>query len=512
MGESAVAKQYCGPATAEVSSMELGHTAGSKCYDDDGRLKRTGTMWTASAHIITAVIGSGVLSLAWAIAQLGWVAGPAVMLLFSLVTYYTSALLADCYRSGDDCTGKRNYTYMDAVNANLKLTLPPPPPPPPVSSFRRAGGIKVQICGFLQYGNIVGVAIGYTIAASISMLAIKRANCFHVEGHGDPCNISSTPYMIVFGVAEIFFSQIPDFDQISWLSILAAVMSFTYSAIGLGLGVVQVVANGGVQGSLTGISVGAVAPLDKVWRSLQAFGDIAFAYSYSLILIEIQDTIRAPPPSESRVMRRATVVSVAVTTLFYMLCGCTGYAAFGDAAPGNLLTGFGFYEPFWLLDVANAAIVVHLVGAYQVYCQPLFAFVEKWAQRRWPKSRYVTAEVAVPLSLSLSGPAARCLRLNLFRLTWRTAFVVATTVVSMLLPFFNDVVGLLGALGFWPLTVYFPVEMYIVQKKVPRWSTRWVCLQLLSAACFVITVASAAGSVAGIVSDLKVYKPFVTTN
>jgi amino acid permease len=78
-----------------------------------------GTVWTASAHIITAVIGSGVLSLAWAIAQLGWVAGPAVMLLFSFVIYYTSTLLADCYRSGDPMTGKRNYTYMDAVHANL---------------------------------------------------------------------------------------------------------------------------------------------------------------------------------------------------------------------------------------------------------------------------------------------------------------------------------------------------------------------------------------------------------
>jgi len=47
--------------------------------------------------------------------------------------------------------------------------------------------------------------------------------------------------MIIFGVAEIFFSQIPDFDQISWLSILAAVMSFTYSSIGLGLGIIQVI-------------------------------------------------------------------------------------------------------------------------------------------------------------------------------------------------------------------------------------------------------------------------------
>jgi amino acid permease len=82
-----------------------------------------GSVWTASSHIITAVIGSGVLSLAWAIAQLGWIAGPAVMILFSLVTIYTSSFLADCYRSGDINSGKRNYTYMDAVRSILGNTL-----------------------------------------------------------------------------------------------------------------------------------------------------------------------------------------------------------------------------------------------------------------------------------------------------------------------------------------------------------------------------------------------------
>lgn len=82
-----------------------------------------GTVWTASAHIITAVIGSGVLSLAWATAQLGWIAGPTVLFLFSFVTYYTSCLLASCYRSGDPVNGKRNYTYMEAVQANLGNSL-----------------------------------------------------------------------------------------------------------------------------------------------------------------------------------------------------------------------------------------------------------------------------------------------------------------------------------------------------------------------------------------------------
>jgi hypothetical protein len=46
--------------------------------------------------------------------------------------------------------------------------------------------------------------------------------------------------MIIFGITEILLSQIPDFDQLWWLSIVAAVMSFTYSTIGLGLGIGKV--------------------------------------------------------------------------------------------------------------------------------------------------------------------------------------------------------------------------------------------------------------------------------
>ncbi|KAG8050042.1 hypothetical protein GUJ93_ZPchr0009g2111 [Zizania palustris] len=460
-------------------SMEAGNAGEAAWLDDDGRPRRTGTFWTASAHIITAVIGSGVLSLAWAIAQLGWVAGPAVMLLFAVVIYYTSTLLAECYRTGDLATGKRNYTYMDAVRANL-------------------GGAKVTFCGIIQYANLVGVAIGYTIASSISMRAIRRADCFHKNGHADPCHSSSNPYMILFGAVQILFSQIPDFDQIWWLSIVAAVMSFTYSGIGLSLGIAQTISNGRIQGSLTGISIGAgVSSTQKVWRSLQAFGDIAFAYSFSNILIEIQDTIKAPPPSEAKVMKSATRLSVATTTVFYMLCGCMGYASFGDAAPDNLLTGFGFYEPFWLLDIANVAIVVHLVGAYQVFCQPIFAFVERWASRRWPDSAFISREVRV-------GPFA----LSIFRMTWRSAFVCLTTVIAMLLPFFGNVVGLLGAVSFWPLTVYFPVEMYIAQRGVARGSARWISLKTLSAACLVVSIAAAAGSIADVIDALKVYRPF----
>jgi len=47
--------------------------------------------------------------------------------------------------------------------------------------------------------------------------------------------------MISFGIVEMIFSQIPDFDQLWWLSIVAAVMSVTYSTIGLGMGIGKVI-------------------------------------------------------------------------------------------------------------------------------------------------------------------------------------------------------------------------------------------------------------------------------
>ncbi|XVF14784.1 hypothetical protein REPUB_Repub09cG0091400 [Reevesia pubescens] len=355
---------------------------GSECFDDDGRLKRTGTLYTASAHIITAVIESGVLSLAWAIAQLGWIAGPAVMFLFSFVTYYTSSLLTDCYRTG---------------------------------------GYKVKACGLIQYLKLFGISIGYTIAASISM---------------------------------IFWS---DMVALNFGCI------FTYSGIGLDLGIAKVAATETFRGSLTGISIGTVTQAQKIWRSFQALGDIAFAYSFPIIRIEIQDTVKSPP-AEAKTMKKATKLSIAVTTAFYMLCGCMGYAFFGDFTPGNLLTGFdGLKATLSLKSSKSQSLVIILT------------------------------------------------KLNLFKLVWRTVFVMLTTVISMLLPFFNDVMGILGALGFSPLTVYFPVEMHIQQKKISKWSSRWICLKMLSMACLMILIVAGTGSIVGVILDLKVYKPFKPT-
>ncbi|KAJ0086898.1 hypothetical protein Patl1_08282 [Pistacia atlantica] len=149
--------------------------------------------------------------------------------------------------------------------------------------------------------------------------------------------------------------------------------------------------------SLTG-TVSTVTKSRKIWRSFQVLGDIVLGYSYSNVLIEIQDTIKSPP-SEAKMMNKASQISVGVKTLLYVLFGCFGYAAFGGLLPEKLLTGFGFgfHGPYWLIDIANAAIVINLIGAYQVYCQPLFALVEKQAAERFPNSEFISKEIKIPI-------------------------------------------------------------------------------------------------------------------
>jgi amino acid permease len=89
-----------------------------------------------------------------------------------------------------------------------------------------------------------------------------------------------------------------------------------------------------------------------------------------------QDTLKSSPP-ENQVMKKATSIGVSTTTIFYMLCGVLGYAAFGNEAPGNFLTGFGFYDPFWLIDIGNVCIAIHLIGAYQVSVFTIFSSPKK---------------------------------------------------------------------------------------------------------------------------------------
>lgn len=83
------------------------------------------------------------------------------------------------------------------------------------------------------------------------------------------------------------------------------------------------------------------------------------------------------------------------------------------------------------------------------------------------------------------------------------------TVLAKAFPFSNDVLALLGAVGYWPMTVYFPVEKYIAQKKIQRGSVlKWYVLQLLNLVCLLVAIAAACGAIEGLNHALQNSKPF----
>ncbi|KAL0914529.1 hypothetical protein M5K25_014884 [Dendrobium thyrsiflorum] len=227
--------------------------------------------------------------------------------------------------------------------------------------------------------------------------------------------------------------------------------------------------------SLTRVIVGVDGNgSDKVWRTFQTLGDIAFAYSFSNVLIEIQLENSEVDARKKKILSHAFdilyvlrvifpcdiqmqlgnsfVISmripsfnsfklnfgsnlyhgilmahnikssrkpgngedylrwrkcITITTFFYMLCGVLGYTAFENDAPDNFLTGFGFYNPFWLIHIRNIFIAIHLISAYQdksrtenskfeqVFCQPIFQFEENLSQSRWPENSFLASECMI---------------------------------------------------------------------------------------------------------------------
>lgn len=257
------------------------------------------------------------------------------------------------------------------------------------------------------------------------------------------------------------------------LSIIGALMALVYSSIATYFGI----ANWSGNGSLGGVYN---SPASKTWDIFLGLGSYAFAFAYSMLLPEIQDTVREA--GNIRKTARAVHISVPLMTVLYLLVSVTCYGALGDAVPPYVLDGFS--SPVAPLVIANIAVCIHLIPAYAVYAQPTFALVE---------------EHAFKSSGKLAGTWAK----RFFRLGWRSFYVALLAVVAALLPFFGDFVSLIGATGFAPLTVYYPIKMYCIMKK-PRGLQLWA-LRALDVFCWLITIVATIGAVVAIIQDASTY-------
>lgn len=398
----------------------------------------------------------------------------------------------------------------------------------PSSSPPPAQGDKViKLMTVFQVCSWTLCIFAYTVGAGISGRQVLV-----VTGHMSPDD-NLWPIMLVFGAIECVISQLPSLNDAHWSSAVGAFMSMGYSLVTLGLCAAKAYNH---QGTIGGIP--DLTPANRAFGIMNSLGAIAFAYSFSAVLMEIEDTIKDPnedrPPAEAlprtlsrpsarngwvdlarasrgteadsmgrprlshsslslytpyavvNIMKRAVLVSLTVSYLLYISVAITGYMAFGNSVNGQVLATPNL-GPVWAVVLGNVMVFAHMISAVQVFSQPFFVLCEGKLFKRFPDAFGSRSQLGI-------------------RLVFRTSYVALCTFISCLIPFFIQIMGLVGAIVYWPITVLFPILMWLA-----IYPHKWfhaAGLQTVNVLMALVAIAAATGSVRLIITNASSYTLF----
>ncbi|CAO2189952.1 unnamed protein product [Urochloa humidicola] len=411
--------------------------------------RRNAKWWYSAFHNVTAMVGAGVLSLPYAMSELGWEAGVTVLILSWIITLYTLWQMVEMHEM---VPGKRFDRYHELGQ----------------HAFGEKLGLWIVVPQQLVVE--VGLNIVYMVTGGQSLQKFHDVVCHDCK------HIKLTYFIMIFASAHFVLSQLPNFHSISGVSLAAAVMSLCYSTIAW----------------IASASKGRPADVDyhlratttpgKVFGFFGALGDVAFAYAGHNVVLEIQATIPSTPDKPSKKpMWKGVVVAYIVVAMCYFPASLVGYWAFGNKVDDNILVTLN--KPKWLIALANMMVVVHLLGSYQIYAMPVFDMIETVLVRKfW-----------FPPGLML-------------RLIARTAYVAFTMFVAITFPFFNELLSFFGGFAFAPTTYFLPCIMWLTVYKPKRfslsWFTNWACIVI----GVLLMILSPIGGLRQIILKIKTYK------
>ncbi|KAK3410297.1 hypothetical protein EUGRSUZ_J02298 [Eucalyptus grandis] len=275
---------------------------------------RKAKWWYSAFHNVTAMVGAGVLSLPYAMSELGWGPGVAVLVLSRIITLYTLWQMVEMHEM---IPGRRFDWYHELGQY----------------AFGKKLGLYIVVPQQLVVE--VGVNIVYMVTGGKSLQKFHDTVCSKCK------KLKTTYFIMIFASVHFVLSHLPNFNSISGVSLTAAVMSLSYSTIAWGASVEKGVQPGVKYSYRSSTSAG------KVFNFFSAMGNVAFAYAGHNVVLEIQATIPSTPekPSKGPMWR-------------------------GD----DILVSLN--KPKWLIALANMFVVIHVIGSYQVYAMPVFDMIE----------------------------------------------------------------------------------------------------------------------------------------
>lgn len=409
---------------------------------------RNAKWWYSAFHNVTAMVGAGVLGLPYAMAELGWGPGVAVLVISWVVTLYTLWQMVEMHEM---VPGKRFDRYHELGQ----------------HAFGKKLGLYIVVPQQLVVE--VGVNIIYMVTGG------KSLQKFHTLVNKDGKDIKLTFFIMIFASAHFVLSHLPNFNSISGVSLAAAVMSLSYSTIAWAAS-----ANKGVQPDVD-YSYKAKSTAGKVFNFFSALGDVAFAYAGHNVVLEIQATIPSTPEKPSKgPMWKGVIVAYIVVALCYFPVALIGYYIFGNTVDDNIL--ITLEKPTWLIAMANMFVVIHVIGSYQIYAMPVFDMIETVLVKK----------------------------LN-FKPTWklrfisRNIYVALTMFIGITFPFFGGLLSFFGGFAFAPTTYFLPciiwLSIYKPRKFSLSWCCNWVCITL----GVILMIVSPIGGLRTIILQAKTY-------
>ncbi|XP_010531645.1 PREDICTED: lysine histidine transporter 2-like [Tarenaya hassleriana] len=412
---------------------------------------RNAKWWYSAFHNVTAIVGAGVLSLPYAMANLVWGPGVTVMILSWVITLYTLWQMVEMHEM---VPGKRFDRYHELGQ----------------EAFGEKLGLWIVVPQQLIVE--VGVDIVYMVTGGKSLKKVHDLLC------KDCKDIRLTFWIMIFASVHFVLAHLPNFNSISGISLAAAVMSLTYSTVGWSASLHK-----GLQPDVD-YSYKASTQSGRVFNFLSALGDVAFAYAGHNVVLEIQATIPSEPDKPSKIpMWRGVVVAYIVVAVCYLPVAFIGYYMFGNAVDDNIL--ITLEKPTWLIAAANLFVVVHVIGSYQIFAMPVFDMLET----------FLVKKMGFNPSFML-------------RFVTRNVYVAFTMFVGICIPFFGGLLGFFGGFAFAPTTYYLPCIIWLALKKPKRfglsWTINWFCIVV----GIVLTIIAPIGGLRTIIVNANSYKFF----
>lgn len=255
----------------------------------------------------------------------------------------------------------------------------------------------------------------------------------------------------------IVLSQLPTFHSLRHINMVSLLLSLGYSFVVVGACI------------HAGLSKNA-PPRDyslessKSARVFSAFTSLSIIASIfgNGILPEIQATLA--PPATGKMVKGLLMCYTVIFVTFYSTA-VSGYWVFGNQSNSNILKSLmpdqgPSLAPVWVLGLGIIFVLLQLFVIGLVYSQVAYEIMEK-------KSADVNQGMFSKRNL-------------VPRIILRSTYMIFCGFMASMLPFFGDINGVVGAIGFIPLDFILPMLLYNMTHKPPKSSlTYWVNVSII---------------------------------